>query len=222
MASSNNSQEATEQMFALVGRAITQWSFVEERLCSIFQICTSTVSARPEGGIEFLDGYIPMSVFYSVENFRSKLGMVDAAISSSLASAGDWSDEIRIEWDKLRRRTHRLSRKRNKLAHWTVLPAFTDEKLYPARLVPPIGSPGYYRATGTRPDKDTLKPVHLQHLELAFHLLSQKLQEFAFVLARREELFDKCVGLMARHIDSLDRLDPTRAERIRRALSSLG
>lgn len=208
-------------MFALVGRAITQWSFVEERLCSIFTVCTSIVAARPNSGIEYLDSQVPMEIFYSIENFRSKLGLVDAALTSRISMSSPRADDVLVEWGRLKDKTRKLSLKRNKLAHWMVLPAFDYEHLHPARLVPPYGSPGFYRATGLSPEKYTLKPEHIRHLELAFYLLSEKLRGFVQSLARREELFERYVQLQERLLHSLDRTDPTRAERLRRALSSV-
>lgn len=222
MADLNKRHEATEQMFALIGWTITEWSFVEERLCSIFTICTSPVLAHPGGALESLDSQVPIGIFYSVENFRAKLGMVDAAVTNRIIGTGDWVDELKGEWRRLHDKARKLSLKRNRLAHWTVLPAYwrDDETLGAARLVPPFGSLAYYRETGWNPTNATMKPLHVEHLARAFGLLSEKLRAFAYSLARQEELFDKDVRLLARQILSLDQLDPTRAERLRRGLSS--
>lgn len=220
MAKLNNADDATEQMFALVGRAITRWSFVEEDLCQVFSVCTSIICARPRGGIEFLDSHVSMSVFFAVENFRANLGLVDAAVTSRLAMSGEREGEMAAEWSRLKDKIRKLSLKRNKLAHWTVLPAFQYEGLRPARLVPPIGSPAYYRETGWRSTSATLRPLHLEHLERAFWLVGKKVRDFASRLARNEALFDRYAQLLARQMESLDRTDPTRAEQIRRAQSS--
>ena len=211
-------------MFALVGSVITRWSFVEESLWRIFAICTSPVHASSEGSLRFFDSQTATEVFYSIESFRGKLNMVDAAVLSQVRHCGDSREGMEDHWAKLKTKTNRLSRKRNKLAHWTVLPAMEDLKrdgrIHEARLVPPIGSPGYYQATGLDRAKATMKPLHIRHMDLAFSLITEKLVGFAFCLARHEALLDRSARLLARRIATLDRIDPNRAEQLRRALSS--
>jgi hypothetical protein len=211
-------REQTEQMFALIGKAITNWSFVEEQLCHVFEICAGPVSTRPDGGHWFLDS-VPSAVFYSVENFRGKLSLIDAALNARAAGPWDWAQEIRADWARLRDKARKLSLKRNKLAHWTVLPGYDYEGTIPPRLVPPIGSPNYYRATGLS-GKLTLQLQHLSHLNHAFFLLQQKIRDFTVCLGRREELFDKYVEQLAHQVRSHCHSDPSRAERLERALSS--
>lgn len=215
---------ATEQMFALVGRAITAWSFVELSLCNIFTICVTPCPVRrdPEGGIvSMLDSTVPTNIFYSVENFRGKLGLVDAALQGRVSDHEQWALDVRNDWAKLHDKTRRLSLKRNKLAHWTVVPAFQDDDQFrEARLMPPYGSPAWWRETGLRPPGNFLRPMQLVHLERAFKLIDEKLYHFYKALAQRQELTDKYDQLTVRQIRSHDRLDPTRGARIRRALAS--
>ena len=210
-------------MFALVGQAITQWSFAEEQLCHIFAICSGPVSTAPDGGHHFIDD-VPSAVFYSIENFRSKLGLVDAALNSRATWAFKSGGEIRAEWGKLRDKSRKLSLKRNKLAHWTVLPGYEYETTMPPRLVPPIGSPNYYRETSGLAmlggAKMTLQIQHLKHLVHAFYLLTEKLRAFGAYLGRSEELFDRYVEQVAHQIHSHCQSDPSRAEQLERALSS--
>ncbi len=212
----------TEKMFALIGRAITRWSFVEERLGAIFMVCTSDVAAYPDGGLNFMDASVPQAVFYAVESFRGKLNLVDAAMSSHLHQPEQWAGDLKAEWARLREKTRKLSLRRNKLAHYTVLPGhdYEDITISP-RLVPPFGSPGYYRETGLQPGKQTLKLLHLDHLEHAFCLLEDKLRDFAYRLARQEELFDIYAHRLVRRIQTHSRQDPTRAARLKLALSYL-
>jgi hypothetical protein len=183
MAGDDNGRDPTEQMFALVGRAITQWSFVEAKLCAIYMVCAGTVDARPRGGLEYIDSQVPTAVFYSVENFRGKLALVDAAISNRFIRWMPGAEEIAVDWTKLRDKARKLSLKRNRLAHWTVLPGHGDEDegiiIHP-RLVPPYGSPGYYEATGLHPEKLTITPHQIEHLEHAFCLLTEKLRLFCY------------------------------------------
>ena len=215
-------EQATEQMFALVGRAITRWSFVENELCSIFMVCTSDVVPMRHG-LDFGECAVPNAVFYSVENFRGKLALIDAALGAYVRKWEDWEMAIHADWTKLREKTRKLSLRRNRLAHYMVLPGFDDgddDLARPPRLVPPYGSPAFMRETGLRPGKLTLSPQHVSHLEYAFFLLEKKLKEFAYRLASQEELFDLYVERLTRRTDSHCRRDPSRAERLRRAISS--
>lgn len=211
----------TRQMFQSVGRAITRWSFVEERLGAIFMVCTSDVVADQEGGLDFGEASVPQAVFYAVESFRGKLNLVDAAVSTKLNEPGEWATELKIEWGRLRDKTRRLSLKRNKLAHYTVLPGYDcDSRTISPRLVPPYGSPGYYQETGTGPGAKTLRLLHLSHLDQAFGLLESRLRDFAYRLARQEELFDIYAQRVARRIQTHCRQDPKRGERLKLAISS--
>lgn len=223
MTASDNRHDPTEQMFALVGRAITQWSFVEDRLCSIYMICVGSVDATGPTSLRYYDTEVPTAVFYSVENFRGKLAMVEAVICTRFSRLESCGEEILSEWANLREKARKLSLKRNRLAHWTVLPGHEGDEYgasHSPRLVPPFGSPGYYRETGANPGKQTLKPNQIVNLEHAFYLLSVKLRNFCHSLAQREELLDIAVELVARRIRSLDQSDPIRAERLRQILSS--
>lgn len=214
--------EATEQMFAAIGHAITRWSFVEEQLCNIFTVCTHDVAARPEGGLDFGYAAVPTAVFFAVESFRGKVSIVDAAVSARLHISSETITNLKLDWARLREKARKLSLKRNRLAHYTVLPGFDlDNDSISPRLVPPIGSPGYWRETGLNPGKQSLTLHQLRHLEQAFCILEEKLRLFAHTLARNEELFDRYAQRLASRIRSHSRKDPIRAERLKRALSSL-
>jgi hypothetical protein len=224
MVSQDKADLATEQMFALVGRAITEWSFVEQALCNIFVICVTPCPSRPdpEGGrISMLDSAVPTAVFYSVENFRGKLGMVDAALLARVSETGDWAKQIRATWARYQDKTRKLSLKRNRLAHWTVAPAFQDGEDYrQPELMPPYGSPGWWSETGANPPGNKLKPLHVEHLCQAFTGIEQRLRGFAKHLAEHPRLSDKYDRLTVRLIRTHDRLNPSRGERIRRDLAS--
>lgn len=212
----------TARMFEMIGRAITGWSFVEERLSVIFMVCTADVAARPEGGLDFDEVSVPQSVFFAVESFRGKLNLVDAAVSTRLHERDRWAIELNTEWRRLYEKTRKLSLKRNKLAHYTVLPGhdYDDQTIAP-RLVPPYGSPGYYRETGISPGTQTLKLLHLTHLEQAFYLLEGKLRDFAYRLASQEELFELYVQRLARRVQAHSKHDPDRAEKLKIALKNI-
>lgn len=222
MASDDIGKKETEQMFALIGRAITRWSFVEERLCSIFLVCTSDVASDPGGGLNFMDSTVGNHVFYSVENFRGKLNLVDTSLNAYVPKSDEWAISLRSDWARLRDKTRKLSLRRNKLAHFTVLPGYEfDEGIVEPRLVPPYGSPAYYAETGIWPGKLTFSKTQIGHLEHAFFILEEKLCAFAFRLARQEELFDIYAQRLVRRIETHSHRDQIRAERLKLALSSL-
>jgi hypothetical protein len=75
-------EEATE-FYAQLGRCIAVWATVESYILFLLQACL--VKADIEA---------VAASFYAVENFRSKLGMVDSALTISLKGAPllqEWS-----------------------------------------------------------------------------------------------------------------------------------
>lgn len=205
-------------MHALVGRAITRWSFVEERLCGVFMVATSPYVAYPGGGVHYLSSQVPTAIFFALEGFRAKLSIVDAAMSNLLFSED--SKCLREEWLKLKAKCVRLSRNRNKLAHWTVSPAFEeDDKVYPARLLPPYGSLAYWQETGAFPQGKALTPHNMEALEKAFHMLGERIQNFVQALALSDELFDRTCFVANHQMRNLKAANSARADRLRQAWS---
>lgn len=174
----------TAQMFALVGRAISQWSMVELSLCNIFTVCVTSCPSRtaaPDGGfVSLMDSNVPTAVFYSVENFRGKLGLVDAALTARVYENGQWAQTIRSDWATLREKVRKLSRKRNELAHWTVTPATPDDEdgPHPARLMPPFGSPGWWKETGGNPEGSAKSAKQIADWFHAFALIDENFGSF--------------------------------------------
>lgn len=222
----NKAEAATEQMFAAVGRAITQWSFAEHALCNIFIACSAASSSRiaqdddDDGSTSWIDHQVPTAVFHSVENFRGKLKLIDAALLARVPDYEPWGIELREDWARLREKARKLSLKRNRLAHWTVIPAVADETFYDAKLMPPYGSPGWWEETAFRPAGNSLTRSQVEHLEYAYYLLEIRLRGFWRKLAQSRELSDKYDQLTVRLVRSHDRLNPNRGERIRRDLAS--
>jgi hypothetical protein len=218
----DKAKTATEQMFGLVGRAITQWSFVEQALSNIFIMCVTPCPSKPgpDGHTSFIDSQVPTAIFYSIESFRGKLGLVDAALLARVSDRAAWAEELRVDWARLRDKARKLSLKRNRLAHWTVIPASQHyDVFHEAALLPPFGSPGWWTATGLNPG-ERLKPLHVEHLCTAFCIIEERLRAFQKRLGQSQGLFDIYDQLTARLIRSHDRLNPTRGERIRRDLAS--
>lgn len=219
----DKARDETKQMLALIGEAISEWSFVELSLCNLFTICTIPCPARPEIGtaISMIDSPVPTAIFYSTESFRGRLAMVDAALCARIFERDQWAQEIRDEWAKLREKVRKLSLKRNKVAHWTVTPAFYDgEEQHRAKLMPPYGSPGWWKETGMRPEGKHLEPKQVDELVRAFSGVDEKIRDFYGRLGRHPKLTHKFDELTVRLIRSHRRLSPTRSEWIERELSS--
>lgn len=212
-------------MFAMVGRTISEWSMVELSLCNIFTVCITPCPAREVNGnafVSFIDWEVPCAIFYSVENFRGKLSLIDAALTSRIKEQGEWANHLREEWARLREKVRKLSLKRNQLAHWTVAPAIPADETgeHPARLMPPYGSPGWWKETGANPTGVDLSARQLSDLLAAFALIGAKLNDFHKTLATHPRLTGKFDQLTVRLIRSHRRLSPTRAEWIEREIAS--
>lgn len=216
MASEPTTEELTEQMFAAVGRAITQWSFVEYELSKFFTLATGAGAVTTSFDDEpvFTIDKAANAAFYAIENWRTKLQVVDAAV---LAYPHDTADieAITSRWGKLSDKASKLARKRNRLAHWFVLPAQhtgtgeRSEPISPARLCPPYGSPRYYAATGfVRKPELYLTVKQVRDLERAFCLLAAALRKFFNELVRDAELSDRDARLALDRLLSDERLDP--------------
>lgn len=219
MASPNTRIEATEQMYAAVGRAITRWGFVEEQLYQIFALCLGNVlPIKGEGDpMYMLDSWEGMWVFYSLETFFSKRTILDAAVTAYLYGTSQ-EEEFLEEWGKLSQKSRELAMKRNKLAHWTVLPAQIDGT--PARLMPTIGSPKYWRETGRNPPGKSLTRIQVGHIDTAFCLFEKKLLAFARKLRDSQELRDKDFQKALRLLLSSRKLSPSAQEELAQLLAS--
>ena len=212
---------------ALVGEAITQWSFVEQTLCNIFIVCVTSCPVRPPkmegdpGLVTMIDSEVPTAIFYSTESFRGKLSLTNAALRTRVKENGQWAEQIRADWSKLHDKVRKLSLKRNSLAHGTVTPAFDDgDQFHEAQLMPPYGSPDWWTETGLRPQGKRKSPEQMRHLVKAFCLLDEKLRSFYKELGLHPRLHGKYDQLTVRQIRTHRRLDPKRAEWIERQLSS--
>lgn len=103
------SEEMTA-FYAALGHALTQWAHVEYYLANVY----AAVLDR--------DYKIAGAAFYAVENFRSKLQMVDSVVRSAVANPdllADWTGSQTTLG--LQDRIKTASRVRNNLAHFTVL-----------------------------------------------------------------------------------------------------
>lgn len=211
-------------MFAAVGRAITQWSFVEYELAKFFTLSIGAGAITTD----FFDDPVIVAdkaanaAFYAIENWRTKLQVVDAAV---LAYPHDTADREALtrKWGNLSDKASKLARRRNKLAHWCVLPAEDIRgEIAPARLCPPYGSPRYYAATRLTPDPKLFLTVkQVGDLERAFCLLAAALRKFFSELVRDAELSDRDARLALDRLLLDERLNPHLRAELKRVRSIL-
>lgn len=88
------------RFYALVGRTIDQWVWVEHAIHDIFQF---TLASPHDTRVA--------AVFYSQINFRAKLDMTDAALKTFL------QEPLLDEWDRLFKRLKKKAGKRSQIAH---------------------------------------------------------------------------------------------------------
>jgi hypothetical protein len=217
-----SAENETDQMFEAIGRAITIWTLVESEVCNIFTICTGDAALFAGGGINFGNSSIQTAVFFSVETFRGKLGLVNASLPIYVQTVDGEADHLKADWVRLSEKARKLSLRRNKLAHFTVIPSDSFEDSHvPPRLAPPHGSLGYYEETGWKSSNKTLTLHEVKQLEMAFYVLKERLSAFSREIVAHEALFDKYVRQLRRRIQSHSHTNQSRRERLARALSSL-
>lgn len=121
-----------------LGYCIAFWTGIEVELLNTLRMC------MPEVDFQTLAGS-----FYAVDNFRSKLGMVDTALGVVLegdATLDQWSGK-----GGLLQRITAASKKRNNLAHWMVLNLSAMKKPPSIYLIPNIFRADMKNFVPTRP-----------------------------------------------------------------------
>ena len=134
-------------LHAAVGRAIASWSAIETDLTQIFCCCVApsmTSDTMFQGG-----SGSAIAIFHSVENLNAKLSLIDGGMAA-LDGLGPEATGIQNCWKKARKKTSDLSRRRNKLAHWTVLTYRDCPEGQRARLVPSLFHPAFREQTFRR------------------------------------------------------------------------
>jgi hypothetical protein len=115
-----NDTEESVHFYHALGEALNAWSGIEQELCSI--------GVYSDGGPYFRE------VFYAVDNFRSKLAIIDAIVTKDAPS-----EAVLARWQRVRDRIAGLSTTRNKLAHYPMI-CYSNHKVIGRRcaLVPPL------------------------------------------------------------------------------------
>jgi hypothetical protein len=110
------------ECFAAIGEALTEWSYMELSLAKLFCAAASAI-----------DDEAAYRAFWTALSFEGKLKMTDAAMQV----VGD--DSIREQWSELLDSLRSKAKKRNEIAHGTVM-TFHGEHSTKTRHVPYLWS----------------------------------------------------------------------------------
>lgn len=109
-----------EAFLANIGRCITAWSFVEEKL---FEICFATLKApKRQAAI----------VYYRTPSIEARLALVDELVKAVLPpkESGEHSSPAEREWDRIVKEIRALLPERNALAHFPLKETFLPIESY--------------------------------------------------------------------------------------------
>jgi hypothetical protein len=144
-----------------VGRAITGWAHVEIGLAQVLIAC-----------FEGVDAQAAAIAFYSVENFRSKLRVVDNVVSAKLSGVLPFKD-----WPELVKRAESAATGRNTIAHHWLLVDLTAKPGRRFGLQPFLSNKQAKRPQRRPPGTLCLRDISL--LQSRFAMLSNAFCNFA-------------------------------------------
>lgn len=141
--SSRSVMTASEESIAFyvaIGQAVNYWSNVEQGL---FLVVASSFKKR--------DPHMHASGFFSIENFRSKLGFTDRIVKASSASA-----KCKDDWGEQFETVRGLSQVRNKIVHGRVYgyPMASPGRRY--AVVPVLPKPSRLKSKVLKPPSGSL------------------------------------------------------------------
>lgn len=154
-----------------LGRAITSWAHVEQALCWV-----GCCSFAEDDQMQFI------VTFFSIENFRSKLQVVDRLV------AHKFGQHARV-WEQLRTDTERLSKIRNHLAHYPVMNYGNEIPGQRIALLPRFGKPSKFKQKLPKPPSGSLTLRDVVHAEKRFTALIFALEAFQHTLLGKESIF---------------------------------
>ncbi len=197
-----------------VGQAISSWARVEHGLCEVFTACISP--AHTIMGDGFVAPGAPAVVFYSIENFRTKLLITDRIYRFHVTGVTH-ADHLIKCWQRTYDHTRRLSGRRNLFAHWNMV-QFGDRKPgQRSRLMPPFLSTAFREEISNR--QGGLALPDILRLADAFIKLSQSLTWLSRGVAAHQELRSKFLTPIPALMHNLGQQDPTALARVKRDLS---
>lgn len=106
------------EFYELLGRAISQWSVVEDGVYHTFRVVID-----PKNWVSMA------AAFHSIVNLGTKSDMIEAAIKTSRQHK-----QYLEEWKKLRRKLRKFSGKRARLAHWSAVQSATPDESIGVRI----------------------------------------------------------------------------------------
>jgi hypothetical protein len=130
-----------ETFLANIGRCITGWVFIEEKL---FDLCLMTLKApKKQTAI----------VYYRTPTIDSRLALVEELIAAVLPTKkpGEHSSKAEIEWDAIAKEIRLLLPERNALAHFPLKEIFLPIESYEEAANPDFRQP---RKLAIRPHKN--------------------------------------------------------------------
>lgn len=154
-----------------LGRAITSWAHVEQALCWVG--CCSFVE---DDQTQFIVS------FFSIENFRSKLQVVDRLIAHKFKQHVD-------SWEPIKDDLVGLSKIRNQLAHYPVMNYGNNTPGQRIALLPRFGQPSKFKQTLPKPPSGALGIRDIAHAERRFTALMFKLEAFKHTLLGTVSIF---------------------------------
>lgn len=178
-----NLEEEEAAFFYAIGKCIGQWSYIEAQLRGLALECFS-----------FPDRPTAEAAYSAVENFRSRINLIDAVIHRKYSKSKAYTT-----WGPIKAGAERLSQKRNKIAHYLcklyvhaptgrrfVLAPFDQPKDAPIRRSKKIDD-------GLHPPHGCLTVKDLGAIRKEFHALTVKLAMLRQLIIGRPvppELFD--------------------------------
>jgi hypothetical protein len=159
--------------FCAIGEALITWTRVESNLCNTFCLCLNPQNAFPAS-----------SAFWAIVSFEGKLGLVHSVAEKITP----YYPELAAEWNAIHNRTLTKSKKRNMIAHGslvsTSIPGKKEMELFLApyyqkgrtkRFPAPLPKPG--QPYDSRPENR----MYLEDIKQAaknFHELAWRIEKF--------------------------------------------
>lgn len=143
-----------------LGRAITSWAHVEQALCWV-----GCCAFSEDDQMQFV------TTFFSIENFRSKLQVVDRLVEQKFEHKLD-------TWQGLKINTERLSKVRNQLAHYPVLGYLNGKPGQRIALLPRFSKPSKFKQATPKPPSGSLGIRDIVHSQMRFNALMFALETF--------------------------------------------
>jgi len=108
MADDPKVRAAFDATYLALGRAISDWGYVEKRLSHVFSSCFPIQHSAPAG-----------HAFFEPHSFQTQWRMTSRAVYIAVNITSD-PDQFAGRWCELEKRLIKLSTKRNRLAHGSV------------------------------------------------------------------------------------------------------